>query len=135
MIDSTTGTLIIVVVVGLFFLLVIFVLPHRKIAEEKGKTILYEERCSVSWRYKWGITSGGNIPIGRITFYDNFFVVSFIVITKVLYSGVKSISLKRGWLSTTMTINLADSRSLLLHPRNPEKMELVIAERTRIIQE
>jgi len=71
----------------IFILLVIFVLPNRKLKEEKGKEILFSERCSVYWRVHGLIGSGGNLP-ARITFYDKFFVVARVTIAKFYFKDI-----------------------------------------------
>lgn len=132
MIDSAIWTLIGVGAIAIFFLLSVVLLPRRKTAEEKGKEALYEERCSVSWRYKWGIVAGGNIPVSRVSFYDDFFIVSFFKIKKILYSEVKSVIVRRNWLSNALSINLVGpSRTLVIYPRSADKMRQIIMDRTK----
>ena len=36
------------------------------------------------------VVAGGDIPIARISFYDDFFLVALVTLTKVLYSEVLS---------------------------------------------
>jgi len=113
--------------IGAFFLLAIFVLPQRKLPEEKDQKPLYEERCSVNWQFAGGVLSaGGNIPIARVSFYDGFFVVALLTLTKVHYSEVLSTSFKSGWLSRSITMHLAKGRSLVIHPKNIEKIRVLL---------
>lgn len=133
--DSNILALIGVAGIGAFLLLVMFVLPQRKLPEEKEKKPLYEERCSANWRFaKGAIIAGGNIPIARISFYDDFFVVALGTLTKVLYSEVLSTSFKSGWLSSSITIHLAKGRSLLIHPKNFEKVRSLIETRVSALR-
>lgn len=125
-------TLIGVVGIGAFLLLAIFVLPQRRLPEEKEEKPLYEERCSANWRFAKGtVIAGGNIPIARISFYDDFFVVALMTLTKVHYSEVLSTSFKSGWLSNSITIQLAKGRSLLIHPKNFKKVQSLIETRVK----
>lgn len=48
--DSDLLSLIILTGMGVFFLLGLFVLPYRKLQEEKNQTPLHTERCSAYWR-------------------------------------------------------------------------------------
>ena len=119
-----------VVGIGTFLLLAMFVLPQRKLPEEKNKKPLYEERCSANWRLAKGVViAGGNIPMARISFYDDFFVVALGALTKVLYSEVLSTSFKKGWLSSSITIHFAKGRSLLVYTKNFEKVRSLIETR------
>ena len=130
--DSSLLTLIGVAGVGAFLMLTMFVLPQRKLPEEKEKKALYEEKCSANWRFAGGvIIAGGNIPIARISFYDDFFVVALVALTKVHYSEVLSTSFKSGWLSNSITIHLEKGRSLLIRPKNFEKVRSLIEVKTQ----
>ena len=125
--DSSLLSLFVVVGVGAVLLAAMFVLPQRKLPEEKEKKPLYEERCSANWRFARGmVIAGGNIPIARISFYDGFFVVALVTLTKVLYSEVLSTDFKKGWLSKSITIHFAKGRSLVIHPKNFEKVRSLI---------
>lgn len=117
--------------IGGFLLAVILVLPKRRAPEEKGKPLLYEERCSFHWRrLKGGIVGGGNIPISRVSFYDGFFVVALLHPTIVLYADISSVSFKNSWISTSITIELATGRGLRIYPKNAERMLSIIKEQT-----
>jgi hypothetical protein len=48
MINSDILALICLTAMGVISILVIFVLPQRKLPEEEGMKLLYEERCSVT---------------------------------------------------------------------------------------
>lgn len=125
--DSNVLTLIGVVGIGVFLLLAMFVLPKRKLPEEKERKLIYEERCSANWRFaKGAVIAGGNIPIARISFYDDFFVVALGTLTKVLYSEILSTTYRSSWLSSSITIHLAKGRSLLIRPRNFKKVRSLI---------
>ena len=116
--------------IGVFLLSMMFVLPRRKLPEEKEQKSLHEEKCSAEWRFAKGfIGAGGNIPIARISFYDTFFVVAMGILTKVLYSEVLSTSFKSGLLSNSVTIHLAKGQSLFFHTRNSEKIRSLIESR------
>jgi hypothetical protein len=125
--DSSLLSLFVVAGVGVILLMAMFILPQRKLPEEKEVKPLYEERCSANWRFARGaVVAGGNIPIARISFYDDFFVVALVTLTKVLYSEVLSTDFKKGWLSKSITINFAKGRSLVIHPKNFEKVRSLI---------
>jgi hypothetical protein len=126
-VDTGLLTLIGMAGVGVALLGAMFVLPRRKLAEEKEKKPLYEERCSAYWRFARGaVVAGGNIPIARISFYDDFFVVALVKLTKAFYSEVLSTDFKAGWLSNSITIHFATGRSLVLHPKNFEKVRSLV---------
>ena len=127
--DTNLIALIVVGGIGLFFLLLIFVLPLRKTPEEKTREALYEERCSINWRYKGGIIAGGNIPIARISFYDEFFVVALINATKVPYTDVLSCSSKSGWLSSSIEVTITGGRRLLIYSKNVKNVARLIKEK------
>lgn len=125
--DSSILVLIGVTGIGAFLLLVMFVLPQRKLPEEQERKPLYEERCSANWQFAGGaVVAGGNIPIARISFYDGFFVVALLTLTKVQYSEVLSTSFKSGWLSSSITIHLPKGRSLVIRPKKIEKIRSLI---------
>lgn len=121
--DSTLLPLLVVAVVGLILMAAMFVLPNRRLPEEKGKKPLYEERCSAKWRFARGaVVAGGNIPIARISFYDDFFVVALGTLKKVLYSEVLSTNSTKGWLSPSITIHFSKGQSLVVHPKHLERV-------------
>lgn len=125
--DSSILALICVVVVGGFLLLAMFALPWRKLPEEKETKPLYFEKCSAKWQLaKGALIAGGNIPIARISFYEDFFVVAMLFVTKVYYSEVVSVTYKKGWFSKTITIHLAKGRSLIINPKNYDKVRALI---------
>lgn len=127
MMDPTLLSLFVVAGVGALLLVTMFVLPQRRLPEEKGRKPLYEERCSANWRFARGaIVAGGNIPIARISFYDDFFVVALGTLTKVPYSEVLSTEFQKGWLSKSITIHFTKGRSLVIHPKNFDKVRSVI---------
>ena len=129
--DTSVLTLVGLAGIGAFLLTAIFVLPKRKAPEEKGKQPLYEERCSLYWKwFKGGMVAGGNIPIARISLYDSFFIVALIHPTKIPYSDISSVSLRKGWMSNSIIIQLVTGSSLHVHPRNVEKMLSLIKERS-----
>ncbi|WP_347989706.1 hypothetical protein [Methylomonas sp. AM2-LC] len=61
------------------FFAIIFILPFRKLPEEKMKLSLHSERCTTYWKAMHGILVSGG-PSARITFYDNFFIVARVTI-------------------------------------------------------
>jgi len=112
---------------GIFFIFAIFVLPQRKLPEEKGIKLLHEERCSGYWKSLGGaLVAGGNIPIARISFYEDFFVISLLGIAKVNYSDIVSSSFKNKWFSKSIMINLANGRGLVINAKNVEKIKSII---------
>lgn len=127
MMDPTLLSLLVVAGVGALLLVTMYVLPQRRLPEEKQRRPLYEERCSANWRFARGaIIAGGNIPIARISFYDDFFVVALGTLTKVPYSEVLSTDFKKSWLSKSITIHLTKGRRLVIHPRDLERVRSVI---------
>lgn len=133
---SEVLTLIGAVGIGVFLLLAMFVVPLRRLPEEKKEKPLYEERCSAKWRFAKGtIIVGGNIPIARVSFYDDYFVVAMGTLAKVFYSEVLSTSFKSGWLSNSITIQLAKGRSLLIRPKNFKKVQSLIQTRVKHISQ
>lgn len=130
--DSSILSLACIVFVGVFLLLAMFALPWRKLPEEKETKPLYWEKCSANWQLaKGALIAGGNIPFARISFYEDFFVVAMLFITKVYYSEVVSVSYKKGWFSRTITVHLAKGRSLLINPKNYDKVRALIESHQR----
>lgn len=128
--DVNLWTVIGVVGVGVFLILTMLLLPQRKLLDEKEKKPLYEERCAANWRSRGGgLVAGGNIPVARISFYDDFFVIALINLTKVNYSDVLSAAFKSGGLSNSVTIHLAKGSSLVIHPKNLEKLRSLMSEK------
>ena len=120
--DSNIFALICLALMGIFFIFAFFVLPQRKLPDEKGIKLLHEERCSGYWKSLGGaLVAGGNIPIARISFYEDFFVISLLGISKINYSDVVSSSFKSKWFSKSVTINLVNGRSLVINAKNVEK--------------
>jgi len=78
--------------IGLFLLVVVLILPRRKAPYEKGLKPIHEERCSIKWLTGSGMMAGGNMPVARLSFYPDFFVVAFIGISQIRYSGIKGAS-------------------------------------------
>jgi len=125
--DSDILALICLAAIGFVFLLLIFVLPRRRLTEEKGIKLLYEEHCSANWKLAGGIlVAGGNVPMARVSFYEHFFVVSLMGITKIYYSEVLSSSIQSNWFSKSITIKLAKGRSLVIRAKNLEKIQSII---------
>ena len=118
------------------FLVVFFVLPQRKLPEEKENRLLYEERCSANWKLAGGVLiAGGNTPIARVSLYEDFFVVSLLGIKKINYSQVLSVSFKSSWFSKSMTINLGKGRSLVIRAKNMEKIQSIIMAKNPVVGE
>lgn len=126
MIDMNLFSLICLAGVGIFFFLIIFILPQRKLPEEKGKKLLHEERCTVIWKSLGGTIQAGGIIPSRISFYDDFFVVSLIGHSKINYSEVTALSCKSNWFSRTITFSFGKGRSLVINVKNMEKIESII---------
>lgn len=133
--DSSFFVLLGSIGIGGFLLFVMFVMPRRKLPEEKERKPLYEERCSANWRLAGGsLTVGGNLPIARIAFYDDFFVIALMALKKISYSEIVSVSCNSGWLSKSITINFAKSKSLIIYPKKIEKiLSLIKANNITII--
>ncbi len=126
--DSNIFALICIAIIGATLLTFIFVLPKRKLVEEKGITPLYEERCSANWKFGGGaLIAGGNIPIARISFYENFFVVSMLCPTKINYSEIISADFKSNWFSKSVTLYFDKGNSLVIRPQNVKKIQSIVA--------
>ena len=67
-------SLAIVTTVALAFLIGM-ILPARRAPEERLQRPLYERRCAVQ-RRRGVLVSGANIPLHRVSLYDNFMVVA-----------------------------------------------------------
>ncbi|HEY6873035.1 MAG TPA: hypothetical protein VI298_09960 [Geobacteraceae bacterium] len=125
--DSSILSLVFVAVVGGFLLLTMFALPWRRLPEEKETKPLYWEKCSAKWQFaKGALIAGGNIPIARVSFYGDFLVIAMLCVTKIYYTEIESVTFKKGWFSSTITIHLAKGRNLLINPRNYDKVRALI---------
>ncbi len=113
-------SLILIVGIGLFLLVAVLILPRRKAPYEKGLKPIHEERCSVKWLTESGMMAGGNMPVARLSFYSDFFVVAFIGISQIRYSGIKIVSAKKAFFSNSIEITTSDGRTLLLYPKSAE---------------
>lgn len=127
--DSDIFALITALGIGFFFILVIFILPKRKMSDEEGKKVLHEERCSANWRFKGGIGAGGNIPVARVSFYETFFVVALLKPTKVFYSEIASITAKEGWMSSSIAVHFVNGTTLFIYPGNFDKVRAILEKR------
>jgi len=127
--DDNILSLVGLTAIGVFFFFLIFVLPLRKLPEEKGLKLLYQERCSVTWKYLGGWMATGSIVYSRISFYEDFFVVSVIGNTKIDYSEISALSCKGYWFLKSMTISLGHGRSLIISTKNIEKIRSLIAKK------
>lgn len=124
--DDNIFSVVVPIAGGIILLFIFFVLPLRKLPEEKGMKLLYQERCSVTWKYLGGWMAGGGMVSSRISFYEDFFVVSVTGNTKINYSEISALSCKGSWLLKSMTISLGNGRSLIISSRNIEKMQSII---------
>lgn len=121
--------LIALLCIGLLLVAAIFILPQRKLPDEKGAKLLHSERCFAYWKAFGGLlVSGANFP-ARVSFYEKFFVVSRITLAKFYYSDIKSASFRRNWFSRSAILNFSDGRSLILSPRNIDKVRSLIEPR------
>ena len=126
--DQNLVALIGLAAIGVFLGLVIFVLPKRKLPEEKGLKLLYEEHCSANWKLAGGVlTAGGSIPIARVSFYKDFFVISMVTISKISYTEIESSSVKNNFLARSITINFNDGKSLVINSNNGAKIQSIVA--------
>ncbi|MDO9163646.1 MAG: hypothetical protein Q8N35_15400 [Methylococcaceae bacterium] len=129
--DSAFLSLIILIGIGIFFLLGMFILPYRKLPEENIQPTIHTERCSAYWRAFGGALLSGGILPARISFYADFFVVARMTLAKVAYSEIKSATFKRGWLSNSVTLNFGKGRSLFFTPKNVDKVQSLIESKMR----
>lgn len=121
----------------IFWSMIFFTFPRRRLPEENGLIPLYEERClAIPYKERLpplinvSILWGGSIFPARIAFYEDFFVIAMIFMTKAHYSEVVSTSFKKSWLSNHITIRLTNGISLVLKPRNFEKIQSLISKIT-----
>ena len=109
----------IIAIVFIFF----FVLPQRRSKEEKGKTLLYEERCNGRKKLAFGFYAGGNILNWRISFYDHFFVIASVGQTKISYGDIESVGYAQQWISKGIHIRVRNPQTdLVLYPKEPNKI-------------
>ena len=89
-------TFLLVTGIALLLVLVIFsltmLLSAKKAKREKGKTPLYSERCGGSLGF-----IGFSIPFVRITFYEDFFVISCWSRTVIEYNKIKRLRNSGRW--------------------------------------
>jgi hypothetical protein len=94
-----------------------------------GVTPLHEERCTIRKRVGFGFSSGGNIPLWRVSFYDRFMVIAFVLRDLIPYEEIERVEYKRHLLSKGIHIHQRrDGRTsvITLFPRYSEKvMELL----------
>lgn len=122
MIDSSLFTLLGVAFVAAIFVLLYF-LPLLRMKDEIGKTPLLEERCS-GWRsLGFGLRAGGNIPMWRISCYEDFCVVASIRKAKIAYEDIESVEYGRQLISKGIRIRTRDPRvDTIVFPKNPHQM-------------
>ena len=92
MIDPGIVTLAVVAVIGVVMGLA-FALPNRRAPIEKDLTPAYQERCIVVFEGALGFRAGGNLPVWRVSLYDEFLVVSFLRQVVVRYDEIASIDM------------------------------------------
>jgi len=106
-----------------------FFLPRLRSREEIGVTPLYEERCTIRKSIGFGVFAGGNMPLWRVSFYDRFMVIAFVLRSLIPYEEIERVECKRHFLSKGVYIHQRrDGRPsvITLFPRHPEKvMELL----------
>jgi hypothetical protein len=127
--DTGLITVIAAVGMGMFFMVAIFILPLRKLNEEKDKVKLHSEHCTANYSYG-ALTGGGGIP-KRITFYDNFFVVAGSTIAKFDYKDILSVTYERKWYSKSVTIKFS-GRTLTISSSHIDKIESIL--KTRVFK-
>ena len=76
----------------------------------------------------------GSIFPSRISFYEDFVVVSLLTHTKINYSEISSLSCKSDWFSKSMTISLGSGRSLVISTKNIEKIQSIIIMKNKKIK-
>lgn len=126
---------LIVIAFGAIIFISFFFLPRRKSHEETGITPLYEERCSIRKSVGFGMFAGGNLPLGRVSLYDNFMVIAFLWPTLIPYSEIERVEYKRHLLSKGIYIHQRSSRNqgvITLFPRYPEKVMEVLSSRVKV---
>ena len=117
---------------GAFFLAVATVLQRRRMADEHDREPLHEERCTVIFRPNRGwFIAGSNMPTARIAFYEEFFVVAMLRLTKLRYSAIDSLSSNAGWLSRSITIRIMGGPRLTFYPRRDDRILELLSERLR----
>jgi hypothetical protein len=126
--NSDFVTLIFMAGIFIGFLFVTFVLPRRMAAIEVGRMAIYEEKCFVYWRLRAGFIMASSSPSTRLAFYDDFFIVAQINQAKFQYSQIKSYSQKKGLLPSSIKLNFADGRVLVIYPKNIEEIKSIFKE-------
>jgi len=112
----------------IFWTMTLFVLPRLRLPEENGEIPLYEERFSPYWALNRGVAKTGWKAVApiRTSFYEDFFVVHSLTLKKIHYTEVLSISFTKNLFSNPMTIHLANGKSLILCPKNSEKIQSLL---------
>ena len=120
MIDMVPGIALLVGIV-VIVLLTFYAAPARRSKQEEGLSPLYEERC-VGRRYL-GFGFFGGFTKLRVSFYENFVVVTSVLQTVIPYHDIKSIEYKELFVSKGMIIYGPSRRSrIALFPRVPQRM-------------
>ena len=110
------------------FFAIIFILPFRKLSEEKMKQSLHSERCTAYWKAMHGVLVSGG-PSARITFYDDFFVVARVTIAKFYYKDIKSAKFRPNFILNKITLNFGEGRSLIFYTWHISKIQKLIESR------
>jgi len=129
--DENLLALIYLTAIGVFFFLVIFVTRMGKLPEEAGIEMLYEEHCSATWKFLKGVLLAGGVVPSRVSFYEEFFVVSLIKQTKIDYKEVSTMAYKSDWFSKSIIINFDNGSSLVLKPKNVKIIQSIIKDRRK----
>jgi hypothetical protein len=113
--------------VAIFFA-TIFILPFRKLPEEKEKKSLHSERCTSYWKAMNGFLVSGGTP-ARIAFYENFFVVARVTIAKFYYHDIKSAIFRPHFILNKVTLNFGKGRTLIFYTWHISKIQTLIEAR------
>lgn len=130
-VDSPLLALSILSLGALIFLL-LFVLPRRKSSDEVGIRPLHEERCNIRKSLGFGFFAGGNLPVWRLSLYQDFIIIAFLWPILIRYADIDRVEYKRHLLSSGIYIFQRNRTVITLFPRNPEKVIEVLASRIKV---
>jgi hypothetical protein len=89
-----------------------------------GVTPLHEERCTIRKSVGFGFFAGGNIPLWRVSFYDRFMVIAFVLRDLIPYDeigawSINAISSQKGFIF--ISVVTAESQSSPYFQGTPKK--------------
>lgn len=126
---------LIVIAFGAVIFTSFFFLPRLRSREEIGVAPIYEERCTVRKSLGLGFFGGGNIPLWRVSFYDRFMVIAFVLRSSIPYKEIERVECKRHFLSKGVYIHQRSDgkRSVItLFPRHPDKVMEILSSRVKM---